>query len=67
VHSDLLSAKNFDFLIKLINVEQYSFKAYQLSAEADQIVVNGSHEALVYNAIPDDGISQIELMVSRSQ
>ncbi len=50
-------------MFKLINVEQYSKKGFQLNSEAEQIVENGSHEALIYNAVPAEGISQNELMV----
>jgi phenylalanyl-tRNA synthetase alpha chain len=50
-------------VFKLINVEQYSKKGFQLNSEAEQIVENGSHEALIYNAVPAEGISQNELMV----
>lgn len=47
----------------LIDVEQKSFKTFQLNSEAEEIVSLGSHEANVFNAIPAaGGILQTELM-----
>ena len=51
----------------MINVEQYSKKGFQLNTEAEQIVEKGSHEALIYNAIPEEGIPQTELMVTKNK
>ena len=52
------------YSIKLLSVEQASFKTFQLNDEAEHIVQNGSHEAVVFRAIPDEGILQASLMVS---
>ncbi|KAF5307330.1 hypothetical protein FQR65_LT07047 [Abscondita terminalis] len=46
----------------LINAEPQSQKHFELSAEGKIIAENGSHEALIYNAIKEDGIEQSELM-----
>ena len=48
----------------MIDVEQNSFKTFQLNDEANGIVENGSHEVVVFNAIPKEGISQTALMVN---
>lgn len=45
-------------------MEQKSFKQFQLNDEAKHIVAHGSHEAVVFKAIPDDGIAQQKLMES---
>jgi phenylalanyl-tRNA synthetase alpha chain len=46
----------------LIEAEQQSFKVFQLNDEAEHIVTNGSHEAVIFNSIPSDGILQSQLM-----
>lgn len=53
-----------DVKIKLVNVEQKSFKQFQLNEEAKHIVSHGSHEAVVFNLIPDTGIAQTKLLDS---
>ena len=45
-------------------MEQKSNKSLELTDEGKTVSANGSHEALVYNAIPADGILQAELMVN---
>jgi hypothetical protein len=47
----------------LIEAEQSSFKTFQLNDEAEHIVAHGSHEVVVFNAIPKEGILQSQLMV----
>lgn len=39
-------------------------KNWELTPEGQHVANYGSHEAAVYNAIPDDGISQSEIMQS---
>ncbi|XP_060571763.1 phenylalanine--tRNA ligase alpha subunit-like [Ruditapes philippinarum] len=46
----------------VINAEQKLNKSYELTDEGKQVAENGSHEALIFNAIPDGGILQAELM-----
>ena len=46
----------------LLNSETTSRKAWQVTDEGQFVIENGSHEACVYNAIPDGGIGQPELM-----
>ena len=59
----LILLKYFLFILKLIKVEQKSFKLFQLNDEAENILTNGSHEAVVFNSIPENGILQSDLMV----
>jgi phenylalanyl-tRNA synthetase alpha chain len=49
--------------LQVINAEQKLNKSYELTDEGKQVAENGSHEALIFNAIPDGGILQAELMV----
>lgn len=46
----------------LINSEITSRKSWELTKEGEEVAAKGSHEAVVFNAIPKDGISQAELM-----
>ncbi|KAF5300100.1 hypothetical protein FQA39_LY11292 [Lamprigera yunnana] len=46
----------------LITAEPQSHKRFELTEEGTSIAERGSHEALIYNAIPDDGIEQTVLM-----
>ncbi|CAF0839591.1 unnamed protein product [Brachionus calyciflorus] len=55
------SLQTYDGLLK---AEQQSSKSFQLNDEAQHIVQHGSHEAVVFNSIPDTGISQAQLMSS---
>ena len=50
----------------LIDVDQVESKRWELSAEGKQMVVNGSHEFVIWNLIPSDGIAQPDLMKSVS-
>ena len=47
----------------MVKTEQKVTKRWELTEEGKQVAENGSHEALVYNAIPAEGITQSELMV----
>ncbi|XP_064626144.1 phenylalanine--tRNA ligase alpha subunit-like [Lineus longissimus] len=46
----------------VINCELISSKRWELTKEGVEVAENGSHEALVFNAIPGDGMSQADLM-----
>lgn len=48
----------------MITVKPISKKKWETTAEGQHIIENGSHEAVVYNIIPDRGISQADLMKS---
>lgn len=50
----------------MLSVDQKSFKQFQLNDEAKHIVAHGSHEAVVFNSIPEGGITQAKLMESNA-
>ncbi|KAI2665960.1 Phenylalanine--tRNA ligase alpha subunit [Labeo rohita] len=47
----------------VISAEQKSSKRWELTGEGCEIAEQGSHEARVFKAIPDEGLPQNELMV----
>lgn len=49
---------------ELVNAETTSRKTLEVTEEGQLTVTNGSHEAVLYNAVPADGLSQAELMKS---
>lgn len=49
----------------LLNADQTSHKSWELSDEGKEVLKNGSHEAVVFNSIPSDGITQADLMKVR--
>lgn len=49
----------------MIDAEQRSSKHWELTGEGCEIAEQGSHEARVFNAIPDQGMPQSQLMVSK--
>ena len=49
---------------QILVVEQVQNKHLQLTDEGQSVVANGSHEAVVFNAVPGEGILQAKLMVS---
>lgn len=59
----LIKHLNF-FILKIIKVEQYANKYWELTDEGKDVAANGSHEARVYNAVPPEGILQAQIMVS---
>lgn len=50
------------FYFQVINVEQVNKKSWELTSEGRHVAENGSHEAAVFNAVPDGGILQSEIM-----
>lgn len=46
----------------LVHSETAARKTWALTAEGQLVVEHGSHEAVVWRAIPDDGIAQADLM-----
>uniref|UniRef100_D3TMA3 phenylalanine--tRNA ligase n=1 Tax=Glossina morsitans morsitans TaxID=37546 RepID=D3TMA3_GLOMM len=46
----------------LVRTETTSRKRLELTEEGQAVIANGSHEAVIYNAIPDHGIVQADLM-----
>ncbi|GAB1610043.1 phenylalanine--tRNA ligase alpha subunit-like [Argonauta hians] len=62
-HQKVVGAvKSLQALGEIINVEQKTGKKLELTEEGVEISKSGSYEALIYNAIPEDGISQMEIM-----
>jgi phenylalanyl-tRNA synthetase alpha chain len=62
----MLISKCFDtkeFLLQLLSVEQLVHKEWKLTDEGKKVAENGSHEAVVYNAVPSEGILQSDLIV----
>jgi hypothetical protein len=56
----------YDFklsLLQLVTVEQLVHKKWELTDEGKIVAENGSHEAVVYNAVPPHGILQSDLIV----
>lgn len=48
----------------LVNAEPTSRKTLEVTEEGQSVIACGSHEAVLYNAVPLDGITQVELMKS---
>lgn len=62
-HQKIVGAlKSIEANGELLNAEQTSHKSWELSDEGKQVLANGSHEAVVFNSIPSDGIAQPDLM-----
>ncbi|KAM7288176.1 RNA-dependent RNA polymerase 6 [Ixodes scapularis] len=59
-NSDILQALNRP--LQVIQAEQRSTRLWELTAEGQEVAEKGSHEALVFQAIPPQGISQQLLM-----
>ncbi|XP_016086959.1 phenylalanine--tRNA ligase alpha subunit-like [Sinocyclocheilus grahami] len=56
------AVKSLQALGEVISAEQKSSKHWELTGEGCEIAEQGSHEARVFNAIPDKGLPQNELM-----
>lgn len=62
-HQKVVGAlKSLDSLGDVISWQQIETKKFELTKEGEGIVENGSHEAVVWRTIPDDGIEQPSLM-----
>lgn len=62
-HQKVVGAvKSLQVIDDLILVEQLTHKKWELTGEGIEVSKNGSYEALIYNAVPADGIAQNELM-----
>lgn len=62
-HQKVVGAvKSLQSLGEVIESKPEVEKHWQLTHEGEEVAKNGSHEALVYNAIPDGGILQAEVM-----
>lgn len=62
-HQKIVGAlKSIEANGELLNTEQTSHKSWELTDEGKEVLANGSHEAIVFKAIPSDGIAQADLM-----
>lgn len=62
-HQKIIGAlKSIEANGELLNTEQNSHKSWGLSDEGKDVLANGSHEAVVFNAVPSEGIAQADLM-----
>ncbi|XP_062387863.1 phenylalanine--tRNA ligase alpha subunit isoform X2 [Sardina pilchardus] len=56
------AVKSLQSLGDIISAEQRSSKHWELTGEGQETAEKGSHEARVFNSIPDEGLAQSELM-----
>lgn len=62
-HQKIVGAiKSLQSLGDVIKSTQNETKRFDLTKEGQQIVQNGSHEAVIWNAVPEEGIEQSALM-----
>ncbi|GJQ74504.1 hypothetical protein Trydic_g21371 [Trypoxylus dichotomus] len=62
-HQKVIGAvKSIQALGDLLTADPQNEKLLELTEEGQSVVDKGSHEAVVYNAIPEEGIPQKELM-----
>ena len=55
---------NIIFLFsKVINVEQRQAEGWMITEEGSEVVEKGSHEFLVFQAVPPEGLPQAEIKV----
>lgn len=67
-HQKIVGAlKSIESNGELLKTEQTSHKSWGLTDEGKDVLTKGSHEAVVFNAIPSDGIAQPELMKVRQK
>lgn len=53
----------FRVILKVINVEQRQAEGWVLTDEGGEVVEKGSHEFLVFKAVPPEGLPQAEVKV----
>ncbi|KYM94525.1 PREDICTED: phenylalanine--tRNA ligase alpha subunit isoform X2 [Cyphomyrmex costatus] len=64
-HQKIIGAiKSLETVDDLITVKPISQKRWEITEEGKYVIEHGSHEATVYNAIPDEGIPQAKLIKS---
>ena len=62
-HQKIVGAiKSLESLGNVIEAKSYVNKKWQLTNEGEQVAKNGSHEAIVYENVPKEGIAQPALM-----
>lgn len=62
--SPLPELNYFGNLLQVIKAEEIQNKKWQLTEEGISVLQKGSHEAVVFAAIPAEGIDQAQLMVT---
>ncbi|XP_017891034.1 phenylalanine--tRNA ligase alpha subunit isoform X2 [Ceratina calcarata] len=64
-HQKVIGAiKSLEAVGDLIATEQITDKKWELTSEGQHVLSHGSHEAAVYNAVPETGVPQPEIMQS---
>ncbi|KZC15056.1 PREDICTED: phenylalanine--tRNA ligase alpha subunit [Dufourea novaeangliae] len=64
-HQKIIGAiKSLEAIGDLITTKQVNERKWELTSEGQHVVSYGSHEAAIYNAIPDDGMPQVEILQS---
>ena len=62
-HQKIVGAlKSIEAHGELLNSETTARKIWEVTDEGQYVIEHGSHEACVYYAVPDEGISQADLM-----
>lgn len=62
-HQKIIGAlKSIESTGELVHSETVSRKSWELTNEGRQVQASGSHEAIVFNGIPNNGILQSDLM-----
>lgn len=62
-HQKIVGAlKSIEANGELLNATQTSHKSWELTEEGKDVLANGSHEAIVFKSIPNDGIIQADLL-----
>ncbi|XP_041357913.1 phenylalanine--tRNA ligase alpha subunit A-like [Gigantopelta aegis] len=62
-HQKVVGAiKSIQSIGEILKVEQRQHKKWELTDEGKTVAASGSHEALVFQAVPPDGISQAYIM-----
>ncbi|GIY09393.1 phenylalanine--tRNA ligase alpha subunit, partial [Caerostris extrusa] len=62
-HQKIVGAvKSLQSAGNLINAEQQELTYWKLTSEGEKVAADGSYEALVFYAIPPEGIAQQQLM-----
>ena len=65
-HFEAIPRQMFYFYLQLITVESKSRKEWVLTEEGEHVLANGSHEAAVYNAIPEGSEVRQADIISKS-
>lgn len=61
-HQKIVGAVKSLEALEMVTSEAVKSSRWELTGEGQQVADNGSHEAVLYRSIPDNGIPQAELM-----